>query len=92
MSGECDKCSEHALECQCNIHPWFKLPHSDRLAIAEFFFQSITQEPTCSFRRFIYNRLGFTPQDYAPLYLAGGMIITNAMCDSEHLDHQCCRR
>lgn len=34
-----------------------------------------------SFRHLIYNRLGFGPEAYRPLYEAGGMVLTNAFCD-----------
>jgi hypothetical protein len=89
MSGECEKCSEHCLECKCVSarEKWLSLPYEMRLFLAEYIFKAITQEPGCSFRRLIYNRLEFEPKSYADLYHAGGMLITNAMCDSDHLEH-----
>jgi hypothetical protein len=30
-----------------------------------------------SFRVLIYDRLGFNPDAYVPLYIAGGMVISN---------------
>ena len=34
-----------------------------------------------SFRYTIYDRMGFGPEAYMPLYCAGGMNITNAFCE-----------
>ena len=36
-----------------------------------------------SFRHLIYDRLGLAGDAYSPLYLAGGMNITNAFVDAE---------
>lgn len=36
-----------------------------------------------TFRYLIYDRLGFEPKDYEPLYKAGGMEITNAAVEQE---------
>lgn len=36
----------------------------------------------CSFRKTIYGLMGYGPEAYVPLYLAGGMSITNAICES----------
>ena len=58
---------------------WYSIPYEERLKIAEFIFQKITDEPSCSFRKLIYDRLGFKEDAYAPLYSAGGMTITNAI-------------
>ena len=38
-----------------------------------------------SFRKFIYGILGFTQEDYAVLYLAGGMDFTNFLSEAECL-------
>ena len=58
---------------------WCKIPSNQRLEIVECIFRCITQDPPGSFRRMIYDRLGFTPYAYAPLYCAGGMDISNAL-------------
>lgn len=57
---------------------WFDLPYETRLKVAEFIFHEITKAP-CTFRRLIYDRLGFDGDAYCPLYLSGGMHITNCM-------------
>ena len=64
---------------------WMELRYSDRLEITEFIFKKITEGPS-SFRRLIYNRLGFTGMDYEILYRAGGMDITNAMHEHWRLE------
>jgi hypothetical protein len=60
---------------------WDDLDYKTRLNIAEFIFMRITDMPACSFRRLIYDRLGFKEDAYYTLYEAGGMEITNAMVD-----------
>jgi hypothetical protein len=62
-------------------HEWFKLPYEQRLLMAEFIFRKATEQPGCSFRSLIYRRLGFKGDAYCLLYEAGGMTITNALCD-----------
>lgn len=62
---------------------WFELPYEERLEIASFIFEQITEYPTCSFRKLIYGRLGFSHDAYVPLYDAGGMTITNALVDAD---------
>ena len=57
---------------------WNALSYEDREMIARFIFEQITDSP-CSYRKLIYGRLGFEGKSYAPLYVAGGMAITNAM-------------
>lgn len=64
---------------------WLKLPYDHRLDITKFIFDQITVSG-CSFRRLIYDRLGFNPDAYEPLYLLGGMTITNAV--SDYLDER----
>lgn len=70
--------------------PWDELSYADRLEITAFIFGKITAEPSCSFRRLIYARLGFDGDAYCELYTAGGMTITNAMLDS-NLDRDACK-
>jgi hypothetical protein len=41
---------------------------------------------TGSYRYMIYHRLGFDQSAYCPLYLAGGMDITNAFIDAEEFN------
>jgi len=65
---------------------WYKLPYEDRLEIAEFIFQMMTSYPACSFRRLIYDRLGFSHDAYLSLYLSGGMIITNALIETDAIN------
>lgn len=57
---------------------WLKIPYERRLEIAEYIFNKITDGP-CSFRKLIYDRLGFNGDAYAPLLYAGGMRITNSI-------------
>jgi len=64
---------------------WLQIPYDDRIQIAEFIFNEITRSQ-CSFRRLIYDRLGFECDAYCPLYLAGGMTITNSV--SDYLDYE----
>lgn len=46
-----------------------------------------------SFRHLIYSRMGLASDAYAPLYLAGGMNITNAFVDAEDFrEHERRRR
>lgn len=81
MSGECLDCGEHTLECKCT--KWNDIPYEMRLCITRHVFVAITEvlDYSRSFRALIYNLLGFKPEDYEPLYRAGGMQITNAICD-----------
>jgi len=65
---------------------WNDLDYETRLNVTEHIFKAITEEPCCSFRRLIYNRLGFSPEAYCILYHAGGMTITNAMVSLELVD------
>jgi hypothetical protein len=43
-------------------------------------FEQINENAGGSFRKLIYDRLGFGPTAYSELYSAGGQNITNAMC------------
>lgn len=54
-------------------------PYETRLAVAAWVFKAIVDHATDggSFRYLIYERLGFGPDAYMPLYLAGGMTISN---------------
>lgn len=64
-------------------------PYETKLAITAWVFEKIVQhgKDPSSFRYLIYNRMGFDPDAYAPLYCAGGMTITNEFDlkkDNEH--------
>lgn len=48
-------------------------------------FEQINKNAGGSFRKLIYDRLGFGPNAYSELYAAGGQNITNAMCVESHL-------
>jgi hypothetical protein len=63
---------------------WDTLPYESKLNITEFIFKKITINPVCSFRRLIYCRLGFKPNAYSPLYMAGGMTIMNSINELEN--------
>lgn len=58
---------------------WTDLDYETRLNVTEFIFEQITKQPPCSFRKLIYDRLGFNADAYSPLYCAGGMAITNSL-------------
>lgn len=64
-------------EGECLV--WDDLSYGDRLEVTAFIFNKITGGVPGSFRRLIYNRLGFRGDAYEMLYRAGGMEITNAM-------------
>lgn len=55
------------------------IPMENKTEIIAAIFRCITQQPPCSFRRMIYERLGLEPKDYETLYRAGGMVISNAL-------------
>lgn len=38
-----------------------------------------------TFRYLIYDRMGYEPKAYQPLYEAGGMALSNAFCDLREL-------
>lgn len=64
---------------------WREVPYHQRLLVTEHFFIQLnraTSQGGVSFRRFIYNMLGFNYNAYAPLYLAGGMKITNMILEN----------
>src|SRR6266853_3187229 len=54
-------------------------PPEMRLAVTAQVFKAIVKDATegGSFRYLIYERLGFGPESYIPLYDAGGMTISN---------------
>lgn len=58
---------------------------TDKLSTVCALFRCITQQPPCSFRRLIYERLGFQGIHYEDLYQAGGMEITNAISDYQDM-------
>lgn len=40
-----------------------------------------------TFRYLIYDRLGYGPEAYQPLYEAGGMVLSNAIFDWREAQH-----
>jgi len=64
---------------------WKELPYDARLALASFLFSKIVGN-NGTFRKLIYDNLGFDPDAYQELYLSGGMRITNAMNNEEPID------
>ncbi len=54
-------------------------PYETKLAVTAWVFEHICMHAVSggSFRYLIYERLGFGPDAYLPLYLAGGMTISN---------------
>lgn len=61
--------------------------HDTKLAVTAWVFQHIVDHALQggSYRTLIYDRLGFGPEAYAPLYSAGGMTISNEF-DIERMD------
>jgi len=57
----------------------------EELEVTKAVFRAIADhiEGGGSFRYLIYDRLGFGPEAYAPLYDAGGMVITNFIHDAK---------
>ena len=58
---------------------WDGLDYDTRLAVAGHMIRKVVEIGTegGSFRHFIYGVLGFDMDAYVPLYMAGGMTITN---------------
>jgi hypothetical protein len=58
-------------------------PYETRLAVAAWVFEAIVKhaEEGGSFRYLIYERLGFDADAYVPLYLAGGLTISNEVTE-----------
>ena len=58
---------------------WASLDLETQLAAAAFVIRKIVDHGRegGTFRYLIYDRLGFGPEAYVPLYLAGGMHIAN---------------
>ena len=55
------------------------LDYETRLEVTSYIFQKITEHMSGgSFRYLIYNRLGFDKDAYIPLYISGGIEISNA--------------
>jgi len=54
-------------------------PYETKLAVTAWVFRNIVEhgDNPGSFRYLIYDRMGFGPDAYIPLYEAGGMTITN---------------
>lgn len=63
-------------------------PPETRIAVAAWVMKNIVDHARDggTFRYLIYDRLGFGPEAYVPLYLAGGMDISNefSLSDPEH--------
>jgi hypothetical protein len=73
MTTESDQDAIH------NEKIWNSLDLETQLAAAAFVIKKIVDHGRegGSFRYLIYDRLGFGPEAYIPLYLAGGMHISN---------------
>lgn len=58
---------------------WESLEYQQRLAAAAFVIRAICAHANegCTFRHLIYDRLGFDPDAYSALHMAGGMTISN---------------
>ncbi len=66
----------------CELGPMpMKKPTLEQVA---WIFEQINENAGGSFRKLIYDRLGFGPNAYSELYAAGGQNITNAMCAENH--------
>ena len=73
MTTESDQDAIH------NEKIWNSLDLETQLAAAAFVIKKIVDHGRegGTFRYLIYDRLGFGPEAYVPLYLAGGMHIAN---------------
>lgn len=62
-----------------------KCDNETKLAVTAWVFKNIVEhaQEGGSYRTLIYDRLGFGPEAYAPLYSAGGMIISNEFDTSQ---------
>lgn len=62
---------------------WFKIPYSIRLVATMFVFKKVLEhfDKPGTYRKLIYDRLGFYEDAYQPLYMCGGMEISNMACD-----------
>ena len=58
---------------------WLAIPYETRLIAAQFIFRELCEHAKRSgtFRYLIYERLGFYLDAYSPLYIAGGLDISN---------------
>lgn len=56
-------------------------PAETKLAVVAWVFERLIEhaQEGGTFRYLIYNQMGFGPEAYLPLYLAGGMTISNAL-------------
>jgi hypothetical protein len=63
------------------------LPEGDRVAVAVKVFQAVLEQARQggTFRYLIYDRLGFSPDAYLPLYYAGGMHISDGFVLTDEL-------
>ena len=64
-----------------------KCDNETKLAVTAWVFKNIVEhaQEGGSYRTLIYDRLGFGPEAYSPLYSAGGMTISNEF-DIERMD------
>jgi len=76
-----------ALVTACISHA-NSLPEGDRIAVAVQVLSSILDNARegGTFRYLIYDRLGFSPDAYVPLYYAGGMHVTDNFVLTDHLE------
>ena len=79
--------SNHNNEMMDRIEQvWNELSYEQKEAATAKVFQAIREcidDPDYSFRGLIYGLLNFEPQSYTPLYLSGGMVITNYIGDTQ---------
>lgn len=62
-------------------------PYPMKVAVTAWVFENLVEHMRegGSFRYLIYDRLGFPPDAYVPLYDAGGMYISNACNDAKDI-------
>lgn len=58
---------------------WLSISYQVRQDICAYIFEKLADPEGGSFRKVIYDKLGFEGASYEPLYVAGGMIVTNAI-------------
>lgn len=73
---ECKPTCESYNTCR-EMKPCHEKPTLEQVA---WIFEKINENAGGSFRKLIYDRMGFGPNAYSELYAAGGQFITNAMC------------
>jgi hypothetical protein len=64
------------------------IPEGDRIAVAVQVISSLLDNARegGTFRYLIYDRLGFSPDAYVPLYSAGGMLVADNFILTDHLE------